>query len=137
MLFQIAGDKEFRVFDQASRDVMSHRELENYFLGDPNGAVYHSGKEDGATTYYLQPGAAIHIPLITGHWAQNLSSPSIALSVNFDIRSMAPLKQLYRFNGRLRKLGLNPVAPGVSPWRDKVKSNAIELLKKHRHPRTS
>ena len=134
-LFQIAGDKEFRVFDQADRDVLSHRELEQYFLGNLNGAQYHSGKEAGATKYDLQPGRGIHIPLITGHWAQNLTAPSVALSVNFDIRSMAPLKRVYRVNGRLRKLGLNPMPPGVSQWRDKLKSNAIEMLKLHRHSR--
>jgi len=136
-LFQIAGDKEIRVFDQANRDVLSHQELEDYFLGNLNGAVYHSGKEAGAKRYDLRPGCAIHIPLITGHWAQNQAALSIALSVNFDIRSMAPLKRVYRVNGRLRKLGLSPKPPGVSEWRDKLKSNAIELLTLHRHLRNS
>jgi hypothetical protein len=134
-LFQIAGDKEFRVFDQTDRDVLSHQELEDYFLGNLNGAVYGAQKEQGAKRYDLRPGCAIHIPLITGHWAQNQASPSVALSVNFDIRSVAPLKRVYRVNGRLRKLGLKPVPPGVSRWRDSLKSNAIELLKLHRHLR--
>jgi hypothetical protein len=132
-LFQIAGDKEFRVFDQTDRDVLSHQELENYFLGNLNGAVYDSSREPGAKSYDLRPGSAVHIPLITGHWAQNHASPSVALSVNFDIRSMEPLKRVYRLNGRLRKLGLHPVPPGVSHWRDKLKSNAIEFLSLHRH----
>jgi hypothetical protein len=43
--------------------------------------------------------------------------------------SMAPLKRVYRVNGRLRKLGLEPKPPGASPWRDKLKSNAIELCR--------
>ncbi len=132
-LFQIAGDKEFRVFDHGNRNALSHQELENYFLGNPNGALYESKDEHEAKTYDLRPGCAIHIPLITGHWAQNQAAPSVALSVNFDIRSVAPLKRVYRVNGRLRKLGLNPVPPGISPWRDKLKSNAVDILKLHRH----
>jgi hypothetical protein len=132
-LFQIAGDKVFRVFDQGNRNALSHQELENYFLGNLNGAVYESKDDGAARTYDLRPGCAIHIPLITGHWAQNQAAPSVALSVNFDIRSVVPLKRVYRVNGRLRKLGLNPVPPGISPWRDKLKSNAIEMLKMYRH----
>ena len=61
----------------------------------------------------------------------------MALSVNFDIASMAPLKRVYRVNGRLRKLGLKPKPPGVSQWRDSLKSNAIEFLQLHRHLRKS
>jgi hypothetical protein len=134
-LFQIAGSKEFRVFDQSDRDVLSHEELEDYFLGNLNGAVYESKKEHGARQYDLRPGCAIHIPPITGHWAQNQATISVALSVNFDIRSMAALERVYRVNGRLRKLGLKPVPPGLSKWRDQLKSNAIEFLKLHRHLR--
>jgi len=69
---------------RGNRNALSHQELENYFLGNLNGAVYESKDEGEARTYDLRPGCAIHIPLIIGHWAQNQAAPSVALSVNFE-----------------------------------------------------
>jgi hypothetical protein len=65
---------------------------------------------------------------MSGHWAKNLDSPSVALSINFDLRSVTSAGRVYRFNGRLRKFGLHPVPPGISGWRDNVKTTALDLL---------
>ncbi len=65
---------------------------------------------------------------MSGHWAKNLDTPSVALSINWDLRSVSSAGRVYRFNGRLRRMGLNPVPPGVSHWRDNVKTTALALL---------
>ena len=139
-LFQIKGDKQFRVFDPGDHSVTSHEELENYFLGDPNGAVFKPERQPDAKTYDLRPGCGVHVPCMSGHWARNLDSPSVALSINFDLRSVTSAGRVYRFNGRLRRLGLKPVPPGISGWRDNVKTTALDLLQqaaKIRHRRGS
>jgi len=127
-LFQIRGDKLFCVFDADDRDVLPHKELENYFLGDANGAIFKPEHEPDARSYDLRAGCGVHVPCMSGHWAKNLDSPSVALSINWDLRSVSCAGRVYRFNGRLRRLGLNPVPPGVSHWRDKVKTTALGLL---------
>ena len=127
-LFQIRGDKLFCVFDPDDRSILPHEELENYFLGDANGAIFKPDREPDAKSYDLGAGCGVHVPCMSGHWAKNLDSPSVALSINWDLRSVTSTGRVYRFNGRLRRLGLNPVPPGVSHWRDNVKTTALELL---------
>jgi hypothetical protein len=55
------------------------------------------------------------------HWAQNCDNVSIALSVNFDLRSIKRLGQIYKLNHRLRGFGLRPTPPGGSVWIDHLK----------------
>ena len=127
-LFQIAGDKLFRVSDQSYPAVTSPEELENYFLGDPNGAVFKPERQLDAKCYELRAGCGVHVPCMAAHWAKNLDAPSIALSINFDLRSVVSIGRLYRLNGKLRRLGLNPAPPGSCLWRDNLKTAALDLL---------
>ena len=132
-LFQVSGAKQFRVFDPGDHSVTSHEELENYFLGDPNGAVFKPERQTDAKCYELRGGCGVHIPCMSGHWAKNLDAPSVALSINFDLRSVISVGRVYRFNGRLRRLGLNPVPPGISEWRDHAKIRALDLVQRAAH----
>jgi len=127
-LFQVRGDKLFRVFNRDDRSILPHEELENYFLGDMNGAIFKPEREPDARSYDLRAGCGVHVPCMSGHWARNLDGPSVALSINWDLRSVTSAGRVYRFNGRLRRLGLNPVPPGMSHWRDSVKTTTLELL---------
>jgi hypothetical protein len=52
---------------------------------------------------------------------QNRDNVSVALSVNYELRSVDRLEKLYRFNHRMRKLGVEPAPPATSEWRDRVK----------------
>ena len=127
-LFQIAGDKWLSVFDQEDRTLTSHEELERYYDGDPNGAVFKEGRQREARTYDLHPGLGVHIPSMAPHWAQNREQPSVALSINFDLRSVSRLGRVYHFNCKLRRHGITPRPPGLSPWRDSLKLAALHGL---------
>ena len=120
-LFQLRGHKTLHVFDPRDREVLSAQELENFFAGDLSAARYRAGMQARALKYDLGPGGAVHIPVTAPHWAQNHGQVSIALSVNFDLRSSARLAQVHRMNRRLRRLGLAPVEPEVSALRDACK----------------
>lgn len=127
-LFQIRGAKSFFVTDANGGAAVCDEELERYFLGDINAAHYDARRQKEATLYALDAGCGVHVPCLTPHWAQNMDSPSIALSINFDLRSMMSLGRIYRLNGRLRKMGLTPRHPGISSWRDTMKLAALDLL---------
>jgi hypothetical protein len=117
-LFQLHGDKRLSVFDRA---VVTAEELEGYYGGDLSAAKYNPERQGDAQVFELHAGSAVHVPSLAPHWAQNLDSVSIALSINFDLRSIEQAGRIYRLNGRLRRLGLSPQAPGRSPWRDEIK----------------
>lgn len=120
-LFQVAGNKTISVFDQTDRAVVSEAELERYFCGDYNGAQYAESRQARAKSYDLGPGTGVHIPWTAPHWAKNSTDVSVALSVNFDLKSLVRLGRIYQMNGKLRRLGSNPIPPGRSMLRDCAK----------------
>jgi hypothetical protein len=124
-LFQISGDKSFSVYPHDDRTLTTHEELERYYSGDANGATFKAARQQDAKSYELRAGCGVHVPSMAAHWARNLDAPSVALSINFDLRSVTRLGRIYRANGGLRRRGLVPTPPGQSAWRDGVKLAAL------------
>lgn len=123
-LTQVRGDKLFHVFDRRDVPHVTDEELETYFAGNISSGVYRPEREHEATVYDLRAGWGVHVPVATPHWVQNKDNVSVAISVNYDLRSMYKLMHICRVNRRLRRLGWRPTPPGVSAWRDGIKLTA-------------
>jgi hypothetical protein len=141
-LMQVAGNKTLWVYDHTDPTLVSHEEREQYHMGNPNSIVYQESRQCDATAYELHAGYGVHIPVFAPHWVRNHDNISIALSVNYQLRSMLAEKRIYRVNSLLRKLGAAPTPPGFSPWRDRLKLAAANglyaahhlLRRKRAHP---
>jgi hypothetical protein len=120
-LYQIHGDKRLSVFDPSDRTLVTPEELEGYYSGNVSAAQYKPERQADAQVFDLHAGSAVHIPSHAPHWAQNLDSVSVALSINFDLNSIERAGRIHRLNGRLRRLGIIPQAPGDSAWKDEIK----------------
>jgi hypothetical protein len=120
-LYQIHGDKRFSVFDPSDRTLVTPEELEGYYSGNVSAAQYKPERQADAQVFDLHAGSAVHVPSHAPHWAQNLDSVSVALSINFDLNSIERAGRIHRLNGRLRRLGIIPQAPGDSAWKDEIK----------------
>jgi hypothetical protein len=59
---------------------------------------------------------------------RNHDNISVAVSVNYELRSTLSEKRTYQVNRLMRKLGIAPAAPGKSPRRDRVKLAAADSL---------
>ena len=127
-LLQVRGDKWFHIFDHADRELVTEREREEFFAISRNHAVYRPELQAGCNKYDLLAGYGVHVPPCAPHWVQNRDNVSVALSVNYELRSVDRLEKLYRFNHRLRRLGVRPGAPAASPWRDTLKLTAEEAV---------
>jgi len=126
-LLQIKGTKTMYVFDREDRDVLPEEEIERFWTIDNNSAAYKPHLQDRAIAYKMAPGVGVHIPVNSPHWLQNDDNVSVSLSVNFQFKD--PLRaNAYRANFLLRKLGLKPTPPGVSPALDAVKSQAVKPI---------
>jgi len=138
-LLQIRGEKLVHVFDCADRTVTPHEELENHCSGDQNGAIYKPHREAVAHTYHLTPGHGVHFPSTAPHWVQNSDDVSVSININYDLRSVHHhLKKIYQFNRVLRRIGIEPAAPGTSPVRDMLKKRlgaGLEAARWLRYPR--
>lgn len=120
-LLQVSGDKSFYIFDHTDRSLVTDRELENFYAVSNASAVYRPERQQEAAAYELRAGYGVHLPVTAPHWVQNKNNVSVALSVNYELRSVGRLLELHRVNRRLRRMGLEPTPPGRSPWRDQVK----------------
>ena len=120
-LLQIRGTKTLHVFDRDDRDVLPEEEIERFWTADNNAAVYRPQFQNRATTYQFRPGTGVHIPVNCPHWLKNDNNVSVSLSVNFQfVDSMRA--DIYRANYFIRRLGLNPLPPGLNSSRDKLKA---------------
>lgn len=124
-LLQIRGEKFCHVHDCADRSITTHEELENHCSGDMNGAIFKPERQADAHNYHLTPGHGVHFPSTAAHWVENGNDVSVSININFDLTSIhTRLKRIYSLNRRMRKLGLEPAAPGGSALRDAVKQRA-------------
>ena len=133
-LLQVAGDKQFYVFDHTDRTLVTERELENFYSVSMALATYRPERQADARAYDLRAGFGIHVPVNAPHWVQNDDNVSVALSVNYELRSVDRLQELHRINRRLRVLGLSPTPPGRSDWRDAVKLAAYRAARSLKKP---
>ena len=124
LLLQIRGDKRISIFDRNDREVLSEEEIERFWSVDHNAPRYKPELQSHAAVYEMKPGIGVHIPVNAPHWVQNGDSISISLNVNFQYRDTARAN-LYRLNFLLRKMGVQPSPPGISPMKDRVKSVAV------------
>jgi len=120
-LMQVAGTKLFAVYNQKDETLISRQEIESYFAGDSNGAVYKEERRHEATLHRLEGGYGAHVPWTAPHWAQNGDDVSVAVSFNFDTHTTERFGRIHKINRRLRSLGLRPRAPGASRTGDRAK----------------
>jgi hypothetical protein len=125
-LLQVTGEKCVHIFDHRDRTLVTDREREDFFAISRNCAVYRPDRRDECNKYDLLAGYGVHVPVCAPQWVRNCDNVSVALSVNYELRSVNRLEKLHRFNHRLRKLGLNPTMPSESQWRDRVKLAAAD-----------
>ncbi len=134
-LCQIRGSKEVSMWDPMDRKTISELEIEN-MLQVWHGSEYHRNMlykeefQDRATTYTLSKGEALHFPVGAPHWVKNGPEVSVSFSVTF--RSAFSERQaiVYFMNRKLRRLGITPVAPWTSPWRDSLKYGSFQALRR-------
>jgi hypothetical protein len=132
-LLQIRGTKTLHVFDREDREVLSEEEIERFWAVDFNAAVYKPHLQHRAKSYKLTPGTGVHIPVNCPHWLENDDNLSISLSVNFQFKDSLRANA-YRANFLLRKLGMHPKPPGLSPALDVLKSCVVTPVVWAKHP---
>lgn len=127
-LVQVTGDKTLNVFDHTLAKQVDDLELEGYFTGQVSSAKYGEAKQQHAAVYDLRAGHGVHIPVVAPHWVRNGNNVSVALSINYELKSVARRAEVHWLNHRLRRYGIEPLSPGVSPWRDGIKRVAARGL---------
>jgi hypothetical protein len=134
-LFQVQGSKDVCLFPANDRELVPDREIERFYGGNAEAAVYRRDMQDRGTIYRLAPGEVVHHPPLAPHWITNDDNISVSVSIGYCMRSLERRARVYQANLILRSMGLKPLPPGLSPFRDSLKRKVISTLE-HRNPQT-
>ena len=124
-LLQIRGPKTIHLFSPRDRDMVPEQEVERFWAGDNYAARYKPQFQNHAFTSTMIPGTGVHIPVNAGHWLKNGEETSISIGFYYQFHNHMRAN-VYRVNHYMRKLGLHPVPPGQSAWRDTLKGRGLE-----------
>jgi hypothetical protein len=126
-LIQVHGAKRERLWDA---NVMTQREKEVLFgnLAAPRPA-YTPALEQLAKVYELTPGVGVHHPFIAPHVVETQSSLSISLAITYRTDGSERCSDAFRYNYRMRQLGLRPRPVGAHLLEDKLRAGSFRLAK--------
>jgi hypothetical protein len=133
-LLQLKGTKTVSVFNADDSEVLSDRELEEYFSGP---AIHRNLRfadeyQRRATVFELHEGLGLHIPSTAPHWVRNGNTVSMSFSAAFKTRASLQRGNVYRMNAVLRRLGVSPAPWKGSRARDRLKDGAYRALRRTR-----
>ncbi|MGL4551121.1 MAG: transcription factor [Gemmataceae bacterium] len=131
-LLQIRGKKFITVFDGEDRSLLTDPELEKFYQGAHRNLVYKDEFGPKGTTFEMDPGDGVHVPVTAPHWVKNGPDVSVSFSITFQNRASERRGIIYRVNGLLRGRGLTPPPVGASPWRDGLKSLGYRVVRRLR-----
>jgi hypothetical protein len=120
-LFQVVGNKTLFVYDQTDRQLVPHEAREEFYAGNANSITYPGPGHRSGHAYELHAGEGVHIPVFAPHCARVHANISVAVAVIFFLRTVINEGRIYHVNGLLRRVGVSPTPPGISPWRDRLK----------------
>lgn len=132
VLMQIRGSKQVAVFPNFRPDIVPPDVCEAYMDRQEIEPLWRQELEQHAIKYDFQPGDALHIPYISGHYVENgPEDVSISLSFFFQTDETLRWTRAMQFNHRWRKwvgrLGLSPSPVGRSSWLDGAKARMLPL----------
>jgi hypothetical protein len=125
---QIAGRKNYHVYAPSS---MSEAELESFYReGIVSIAQVDLPTRDPRLehVYALEAGDGHHQPQNCPHWVQTGAERSISYSFVFETDATRARNRTRACNHFLRRAGLQPTQPGVSPGRDAAKAAAMRVM---------
>jgi hypothetical protein len=123
-LLQIRGWKEMHV--GSFTDARAEQELlERYYSGGHRNLEW---RPEEATTYRLDPGNGVYVPVHAPHFVRNGDAVSVSLSITWYTPAIERAARVHALNSRLRKLGISPLAPGRRVASDQAKAGAVKAL---------
>ncbi|WP_099866311.1 cupin-like domain-containing protein [Pararhizobium haloflavum] len=123
---QIHGDKQFNVYDNEDRAIVSEDQIEHALTQHRN-MTFDPAYEDRGMHNHLEPGDGLFIPYLWPHYVKTKGSYSISLAITWKSKAVRRRNHLYVANSMLRRRGLPQKAPGVHRVWDEVKILAMQM----------
>jgi Cupin-like domain len=128
ILLQLRGKKVMTQFPAGDPRFAPDETHEGYHTGGHRNLVWRDELAAAGTPWSLSPGEALFVPVMAPHHVKNGPEPSISLSITWRSDWSFAEADARAFNGLLRKVGIQPRAPGRFPAQNKAKSYAWRLV---------
>lgn len=130
ILLQIRGSKVMTQFPAGDAFYAPDETHEGYHTGGHRNLVWREELATGGTSWPLEPGEALFVPVMAPHHVKNGPEPSVSLSITWRSDWSFAEADARAFNGVLRRAGVHPGAPGRFPAQNKGKAYAWRLMRK-------
>lgn len=127
-LLQIRGRKQVCIFDATDTAVATEADIERGLYGKVRNLAYSEQMQSRGQLFELTPGLGVHFPVAAPHWVKNGDDVSVSFSITFRSNRSEKHAAVRQFNARLRKGGVHPKAPGLSPGGDEFKYQLSRVL---------
>jgi len=124
ILLQLRGTKVLTQFPAGDARFAPDSVHESYHLGGGRELAWRDAFLAHGTPFELAPGEAVFVPVMAPHFVRNGPAVSISLSITWRSEWSFAEADARGCNAMLRKLGLNPRAPGRYPARNLAKATA-------------
>jgi hypothetical protein len=125
LLLHLLGEKEVQV-GEFPDTVTAQQKIERMHFGEHRNLAQ---PPMDARRFLLRPGDGVHIPAFTPH-VVHTAGGQVALSLTIAMKTEATMREsaVHRANGHLRRLGIKPQRPGISPRTDLVKHRLVQAV---------
>ena len=130
ILLQLRGTKTMTQFPAGDARFAPDKVHEGYHLGGGRELAWREDFMLHGTPFELTPGKAVFVPVMAPHFVRNGPALSISLSITWRSEWSFAEADARGWNGVLRRLGLNPRAPGRYPARNMAKATAWRIYAK-------
>ena len=130
ILLQLRGQKVMTQFPAGHACYAPDQTHEGYHTGGHRNLVWRDDLAEGGTEWPLSPGEALFVPVMAPHHVKNGPAVSISLSITWRSDWSFAEADARAFNGVLRRVGIQPKAPGRYPAQNKAKAYAWRTLRK-------
>ncbi len=131
VLLQIQGSKTMMIVP-GDESVVPAEKHEAYHVGGHRNVPWQDDYAGRGDVYRLEPGDAVHVPLMWPHWVKNGPEPSISFSITWKSHWIYQEAEVRGMNHILRRAGLNPASPAQFPRTNPVKSIAYRAIRRAR-----
>jgi hypothetical protein len=132
ILLQIMGSKQMTMFPAGDALFAPDETHESYHTGGPRDLYWRDELLPHGKVWSLSPGEALYVPVMSPHFVQNGSAPSVSLSITWRSEWSFAEADARAFNSLLRKAGLHPRAPGRWPATNRAKAFGWRLMRRIR-----
>jgi hypothetical protein len=126
---QMKGRKSLHVWDPEDREVVAAADVDRFIVyGSLENVRLRDEHVERCTRFDVGPGEGVYFPSTSPHatrteasWVSPGDGVSVSIGVVFYTRHTRRMAYVHALNLFLRSLGLDPVHPGRSRWRDALK----------------